>query len=72
MLGRVDKFMSGAAITDKFRQNYHIYEGGEIAFVHRGRKKFTAVCESGEYEVSRNGSVCTFVCQRNDRHIMLK
>lgn len=72
MLGRLDKFMAGAVVMDKFKQNYHIYEGGEIAFVNRGRKKFTAVCESGEYEVSRKGALCTFVCQREDHHMILK
>ncbi|MBQ4327159.1 MAG: hypothetical protein IJC32_01950 [Clostridia bacterium] len=71
MLGRIDKFMAPAAITDKFGETYSVYEGGKIAFVHRGRKNFTAQSESGKYEVERNGSLCTFTLPETDRHFTL-
>ncbi len=71
MLGRIDKFMSPAAILDGFGTTYSVYEGGEIAFVHRGRRTFKAVCESGEYAVKRSGSLCTFELPREDRHFTL-
>ena len=72
MLGRIDKYMSPVAILDSFDTSYSVYEGGKIAFVHRGRRAFTAVCESGEYKVERNGSVCTFESKRSDLHFILK
>lgn len=71
MLGRIDKFMAPAAITDVFGTTYSVYEGGKIAFVHRGRKSFRAVSESGEYAVERNGSLCTLELPRSDKHFTL-
>lgn len=71
MLGRIDKFMSPAAITDSFGNTYSVHEGGKIAFVHRGRKCFKAVSESGEYAVARTGSLCTFELPATDRHFTL-
>ena len=71
MLGRIDKFMAPAAITDKFGETYSVYEGGKIAFVHRGRKSFTAQSESGKYSVERAGSLCTFTLPETDRHFTL-
>ncbi len=72
MLGRIDKFMSPCAITDKFMTTYNVYEGGKIGFVNKGRRAFTAVSESGEYKVERNGSLCTVELDRNDKHFTLK
>lgn len=72
MLGRIDKFMAPAAVLDNFGTTYSVYEGGKFAFVHRGRRAFTAVCESGEYKVERNGSLCTFESAVCDRHFTLK
>ncbi|MBO5903897.1 MAG: alpha-galactosidase [Clostridia bacterium] len=71
MLGRIDKFMAPAAITDSFSSTYSVYEGGKIAFIHRGRKSFTAQSESGKYAVERNGSLCTFTLPESDRHFTL-
>ena len=71
MLGRIDKFMAPAAITDSFSSTYSVYEGGKIAFIHRGRKSFTVQSESGKYAVERNGSLCTFTLPEEDRHFSL-
>lgn len=72
MFGRVDKFMAPAAILDSFDNSYSIYEGGPVAFAHKGRRSFSAIGESGEHKVERNGSLCTFELERSDRHFTLK
>ncbi len=72
MLGRIDKFMAPAAVLDSFNNTYNVYEGGKTAFVCKGRRQFTAVCESGEYKVLRNGSLCTFTSLPSDLHFELK
>ncbi len=72
MLGRTDKFMSPQAIIDSFDNTYSVYEGGKISFVNRSRRSFKAVSESGEHNVTRNGSLCTFELERTDRHFTIK
>jgi hypothetical protein len=72
MLGRIDKFMSPCAVTDKFMTTYNVYEGGKIAFVNRGKRAYKAISESGSYKIERTGSLCTFELPREDKHFTLK
>lgn len=72
MLGRIDKFMSPCAVTDKFMTTYNVYEGGKIAFVNRGKRAYKAISESGSYKIERTGSLCTFELPRTDKHFTLK